>query len=68
MLVHCDNTMEVENTNEETREEPTKGKEKENWAQSKAKAILRTGLLNGTIKPDKDPRDVFNLNPSTHGK
>jgi hypothetical protein len=42
--------------------------EKEAWALSKSKAILRSGLLNGAITPAMQPKEVFNMHPKEHGK
>lgn len=42
--------------------------EKEEWANSASKAILRAGILSGEIKPEMKPKQVFDLNPTQHGK
>jgi len=42
--------------------------EDEDWANSKAKSILRTGILSGEITAEMKPKEVFDLNPAEHGK
>lgn len=40
----------------------------EKWGRSQSKAILRRGIINGVIKTDMTPEQVFALNPAEHGK
>jgi hypothetical protein len=42
--------------------------EKEDWAKSRSKAILRAGILAGEITPEMQPLAVFKMNPGEHGK
>ena len=42
--------------------------EKESWAASKSEAILRAGILKGTITPEMKPKQVFDMAPDEHGK
>lgn len=62
----CRKTMADRSNNKDTEDDSDAGKEA--WGLSKSKAILRTGLLNGTIKPHMKPKEVFNMNPQEHGK
>ena len=41
---------------------------KEAWKDSKAKALLRSGILSGEITDTMTPKEVFNLHPEEHGK
>lgn len=55
--------------NQEAGETSGKDKEvKETWANSKSKALLRTGILSGQIKDTMMPKQVFDMHPEEHGK
>lgn len=43
-------------------------KEEEKWGKSKSKAILRRGILNGTIKPTMSPEAVYAMDLDEHKK
>lgn len=45
-----------------------KKKKAETWSKSKAKALLREGLLSGAITATMTPDDAFQLNPEEHRK
>ena len=46
----------------------TDKEEQEKWENSKAKAILRSGLLKGTISLKTKPKEAWLMNPEEHGK
>ena len=46
----------------------SESEEEEGWAKSKAKKLLREGLLAGTITPEMKPKEIFDLAPLVHGK